>query len=46
MEHRAIYARHAAAGGPTARWYVATLIAGGLVILGLLAIFATELLPG
>jgi hypothetical protein len=46
LEHRALHARHVAAGGPTARWYLASVIAAGVIVLGLLAVFATELVPG
>jgi hypothetical protein len=45
VEHQAIHAKHVAAGGPTAHWYLATLVAVGAAVLGLVAVFASELLP-
>jgi hypothetical protein len=43
LEHQVLFAKHVAMGGRKARWYVATLTAFGVVILGLLAVFASEL---
>lgn len=44
LEQKVLCARHAAAGGQKARWYWPTLITVGVFILGLAAVFATELL--
>jgi hypothetical protein len=44
VEHRVLVAKHVAEGAQTARWYLATLTALGVAILGLLAVFASELL--
>jgi hypothetical protein len=44
LEHQVLFARHEAAGGQKARWYWPTLLTFGVLVLGLLAVFATELL--
>jgi hypothetical protein len=43
-EHQPIFAQHLASGGQTARWYFATLTVVGFILLGLLAVFGSELL--
>jgi hypothetical protein len=43
-EHEVLFAKHVAAGGRIARWYLATLSAMSVVVIALLAVFAAELL--
>jgi hypothetical protein len=44
LEHQVLFAKHVAAGGQKAPWYVPTLLAFTVIVLGLLAVFASELL--
>ncbi len=46
LEHQVLFAKHSAAGGQAARWYLVTLAAVGVVVLALAALFASELLVG
>jgi hypothetical protein len=43
LEHQVLFAKHAASGGQAARWYLVTLVVVGLVLVGLAAVFASEL---
>jgi hypothetical protein len=46
LEHQVLFSKHTASGGATARWYLGTLAAAGVVIVALAAVFASELLAG
>jgi hypothetical protein len=48
MEHQVLFARHVAAGGRVARWYLATLVVVGVIVVALSLLFASEFLgnPG
>jgi hypothetical protein len=44
FEHEVLFAKHAAAGGKAARWYLATLAAVAVLVVGLVVVFVGELL--
>jgi hypothetical protein len=48
FEHQVLFAKHVAAGGRAARWYLATLAVLGVIVVALTIVFAAELLvsPG